>query len=112
VDRVGVLDVEEERGQIGQRERRERRHRARELCRRQHGEQVFPCRLRHRLLESLRLCREVLGHEQQARDVLGALDVPPHPVNRVGDARQHQPLRRGASTQVSLLPPPCDEFTT
>ena len=44
---------------------------------------------------------------EKARDVLGALDVARRPVQRLGDPAQHQ-----ASTQVSLLPPPCDELTT
>ena len=51
----------------------------------------------------------------QARGVFGALQVAAHPVETVGDARQHGrlPLSRHArNTQVSLLPPPCDEFTT
>jgi hypothetical protein len=59
----------------------------------------------------LRLGREVLGDQQQPRDVLGAFEVAPHPVQRVGDAGEHQALRE-ASTQVSLLPPPWEEFTT
>ncbi len=42
----------------------------------------------------------------QARGVLRPLQVAAHPVQTVGDAREHQ------STQVSLLPPPCDELTT
>ena len=56
----------------------------------------------------------------EARDVLGALDVAGHPVDGVGDAAQQGrvvvidalPDLHRASTQVSLLPPPCDEFTT
>src|SRR5262249_7756617 len=48
-------------------------------------------------------------HVDEARDVLGALEVPVHPVDAVGHAAQHAP---SSSTQVSLLPPPCDEFTT
>ena len=75
-------------------------------------------------------------HVDEARDVLRPLDVAAHPVDRIGDAAQHGDcaptvlasghagswppfarsvrLRRGssASTQVSLLPPPCDELTT
>ena len=46
-------------------------------------------------------------HVEDARDVLCALDVARRPVQRLGDPAQHQ-----ASTQVSLLPPPCDELTT
>ena len=44
---------------------------------------------------------------EQARLVLCALDIAGHPVQRLGDAAQHQ-----ASTQVSFEPPPCDELTT
>ena len=40
-------------------------------------------------------------------DELGTLDVAGRPVQRLGDAAQHQ-----RSTQVSLLPPPCEELTT
>src|SRR5688572_24947040 len=45
-------------------------------------------------------------HIDEPRDILCALDVASHPVERIGNAAQHP------STQVSLLPPPCDEFTT
>ncbi len=59
----------------------------------------------------------------EARDVFRAFDVARHPVDRVGHAAQQRAgFQRsyarlscgapGASTQVSLLPPPCDEFTT
>ena len=41
-------------------------------------------------------------------DVLGPLEVARHPVERVGDPGEHQ----SRSTQVSLLPPPCEELTT
>ena len=47
-------------------------------------------------------------HVQEAARVLGPLDVAARPVQRLCDAAQHQER----STQVSLLPPPCDEFTT
>ena len=47
---------------------------------------------------------------QHARGVLGALQIAAHPVQTVGDAREHDVY--SLSTQVSLLPPPCDEFTT
>src|SRR5262249_6900224 len=52
----------------------------------------------------------VVGHVEDARGLLGALHVAADPEERVGDARQHQASPR--STQVSLLPPPCDELTT
>ena len=47
---------------------------------------------------------------EQARRVLGALHVARDPEQRLGDPREHHVSPR--STQVSLLPPPCDEFTT
>ena len=49
-----------------------------------------------------------LAHLEQAREVLGALEVARRPVERLGDPGQHQLLR----TQVSLLPPPWEELTT
>src|SRR4029077_9946386 len=45
---------------------------------------------------------------QEAARVLGPLDVAARPVERLGDAAEHQAL----STQVSLVPPPCEELTT
>ena len=47
-------------------------------------------------------------HVQQAARVLGPLDVAARPVERLCDPAQHQ----ARSTQVSLLPPPCEELTT
>ena len=51
---------------------------------------------------------------EEARDVLGALDVARRPVERFGDPAQHRraPHLCHARTHVSLLPPPCDELTT
>jgi hypothetical protein len=105
VDRVRVALVGEERVQVGHREWREGRDFARELRRRKDLEHVLPRRLRQIFGEPLRLAREVLGDQQEPRDVLGPLEVAPHPVERVRHARQHQALF-SASTQVSLLPPP------
>src|SRR5262249_6457829 len=66
----------------------------------------------------------------EPRHVLGSLDIAAHPVNRIGDTAQHCCCPRSteiitstsgssvltcgspASTQVSLLPPPCDALTT
>src|SRR5262249_305974 len=45
----------------------------------------------------------------QPRRVLSPLDVARHPVQLVRGPAQH---RYSASTQVSFVPPPCDEFTT
>ena len=49
---------------------------------------------------------------EEARDVLGALDVARRPVERFGDPAQHRRAPSHERTQVSLLPPPCDELTT
>ena len=51
-------------------------------------------------------------HVKQARGVLRALDVAAHPVQAVGNAAQHWQVSYWLSTHVSLLPPPCEEFTT
>ncbi len=57
----------------------------------------------------------------ETRHIFGALDVARHPVNRLCHAAQQglgfsdhagPSWVEAASTQVSLLPPPCDEFTT
>ena len=50
----------------------------------------------------------VVVHVEEARAVLRALDVAADPVEALRDTAEH----RYPSTQVSLLPPPCDEFTT
>ena len=48
--------------------------------------------------------------------VFGALQVAAHPIEAVGDSGKHGvfrfPLTSAVRTQVSLLPPPWDEFTT
>ena len=44
--------------------------------------------------------------------VVGPFEVASEPVEIFGDAGEHQAASRGAgSTQVSLLPPPCEELT-
>src|SRR3546814_3575874 len=64
------------------------------------------------------LQRHAVRHVEDARHVLGALDVAHHPVEIVGGAAQHQssPARMSeissSSTQVSLVPPPWLELTT
>src|SRR4029450_6759665 len=54
-------------------------------------------------------------------DILRTLDVARHPINRICNAAQQRtlfashhatPCAEAPRTQVSLLPPPCDEFTT
>src|SRR5207245_353828 len=59
-------------------------------------------------------------HIDQAGGVLGALQVTAHPVQTVRDSGEHcrspalssYRLHHARRTQVSLLPPPCDELTT
>src|ERR1019366_6919424 len=61
---------------------------------------------------------QVVVDVEEAGHVFRALDVARHPVDGVGHAAQQRLGWRdhdwppGASTQVSLLPPPCDELTT
>ena len=97
------------------------------------GEERPPVLPKVRVVVSPEIEDELQVHLEQAGDVLGALDVPAHPVEAVRDAREHHVgLRPGggdlrswghgdaclggylspASTQVSLEPPPCDELTT
>ncbi len=61
------------------------------------------------------------AYVEEARDVLGALGVAAHPVQSLGGSAQHAgtPLpfefespAGPARTQVSFVPPPCEEFTT
>src|SRR5690606_29643439 len=68
----------------------------------QQGQQVI-------VLRPLRRERNRLRDIEQAHGVLGTLQVTGHPVQVVGDAAQHE---ASSSTQVSLVPPPCEEFTT
>ena len=58
--------------------------------------------------------RHAIGDIEQARGVFGPFDVAAHPVQLVGGATKHRiPWERyPAITQVSLVPPPCDELTT
>ena len=111
VDRVGVGLVGEERGEVGHRQRRERGDLARELRRGEDLEHVLPRGLGQIFREPLGLGREVFSHEQKPGDVFCSLQVPPHPIQRVGNAGEHQAFL-SARTQVSLLPPPWEELTT
>src|SRR5262245_11417647 len=45
-------------------------------------------------------------HVDEARDIFRAFHIPAHPVKTISNTAQHD------STHVSLLPPPCEEFTT
>src|SRR5690606_31205416 len=73
-------------------------------------------------LERLGHHRQLPGDVEQAGEALGALGVARHPEQVVGGSAQHfsfslpiRVLRAPAycsSTQVSLVPPPCEEFTT
>ena len=54
-------------------------------------------------------------HVEQASCLDRALEVTAHPVQSVRDAGEHrifEALIHARSTQVSLLPPPCEELTT
>src|SRR5262249_37942445 len=73
--------------------------------------EVPPLRPGELLIEPEHFRRGLLGDEEQARGVLGTLEVASHPVEAVGDAGEDHGSR-AASTQVSLLPPPWEEFTT
>src|SRR5581483_8238843 len=85
------------------------------------------------VLAARRIEHEVEVDVDETRDIFRAFDVAAHPVNRIRDTAEHQvgtpatwvaaPLRMwsasaalvsgfSASTQVSLLPPPCEELTT
>ena len=55
----------------------------------------------------------MVGDVEQARGVLGALEVAAGPEEIFGVSREHQAVSSSrASTQVSFEPPPCEEFTT
>ena len=73
--------------------------------------QLAPLRPGHLLVEAHDLAAQLLGDDQEAGDVLRPLEIAPHPVERVGDPGEDHGSR-GASTQVSLLPPPWEELTT
>ena len=53
--------------------------------------------------------RHPIGDIDNARHVFGALGVARHPVQLICDPSQHG---YSCNTQVSLVPPPCDELTT
>ena len=73
--------------------------------------QLAPLRPGDVLVEAQDLAAHLLGDDQEPRDVLRPLEIAPHPVERVGDPGEDHGSR-GASTQVSLLPPPWEELTT
>ena len=50
--------------------------------------------------------RDAPAHFEKTHQIFGALDVAENPVEAVGYTAEH------GTTQVSLLPPPWDEFTT
>src|SRR3546814_5713780 len=74
----------------------------------------LPCRGQDRppllVLRGLVAARQgkVEANVDQARRVLRPLKITSHPVNAVGRPPKHQ----SSSTQVSLVPPPCEELTT
>src|SRR5210317_174289 len=70
------------------------------------ADQTVPARLR-----TLRYIQDKLGvGVGQTGHILGAFQIARHPVQAFGDTREHAVHR--SSIHVSLLPPPCDEFTT
>ena len=73
--------------------------------------QIVPLGAGQVLVEPHHLGRHLLGDDEETGDVLRPLEVTPHPVERVGDPGEDHGSR-GASTQVSLLPPTCEELTT
>jgi len=76
----------------------------------------------HRLPLFLDAHRQIQHQAQvdvhKPRHILRALDVAAHPINGIRDATEHQWIPSASlpppldNTQVSLLPPPWDEFTT
>src|SRR5208337_4628394 len=57
--------------------------------------------------------QHVIVHVENPRGVLGSLHVTRQPEQRIRDARQHYVAQESSRrTQVSLLPPPWEEFTT
>src|SRR5215469_3120517 len=59
------------------------------------------------------LKQHVIVHVENARGVLGALYITSQPEHRIRYARQHYATQDSSPrTQVSLLPPPWEEFTT
>src|ERR1017187_103862 len=97
------------------------------------GEDRPPVLLEVHVIVSPEIEDELQVHLEQARYVLGALDVSAHPIQRGGDAREHHvglgprgrhlrgcghlPPSRGrhlppSMTHVSFEPPPWDELTT
>ena len=74
--------------------------------------------LQHRFRRA-RQQRQALVRIEHAREVHRTLEVARHPVEMIGGAAQHSGSHRAAprrparpSTQVSLVPPPCEELTT
>ncbi len=55
---------------------------------------------------------QVEAHIEQPRGVFRALQIAADPVQGVGNSRQQHGPIYSSRTHVSLLPPPCDEFTT
>jgi hypothetical protein len=98
-------------GEHGRRGRGEPRRRVADGGSGEDRGQLPPLGARQVLVQPEQLGGEVVGDEEQAGHVLRPLEVAPHPVQGVGDAREDHGSR-GASTQVSLLPPPWDELTT
>src|SRR3981189_119187 len=56
----------------------------------------------------MRQQRHSIVRIDQTSEALGTLDIARHPVHVIGGAAEHQV----SSTQVSWVPPPCEELTT
>ena len=81
----------------------------------QRGHKALPARLR---AGAAGIEHQAHGHVELAHGVLGPLQIAAHPVEAVGNARKHRRTLPNSvfdcysRTHVSLLPPPCEEFTT
>src|SRR5262245_21119225 len=73
-------------------------------------QRIVACRADQRapllLISRREIEAEPCVHVDEASDIFRALHVAAHPIKRIRKTAQHE------STHVSLLPPPCDEFTT
>ena len=101
-NRIGIVDVEreevEDRGVVGGRVGL--------------GEQFALAENREQRRPRLRVARRTLDQQmvvdvEQARAPFGSFQIASGPEKMTRDSPEHQ----ASSTQVSLLPPPCDEFT-
>ena len=78
----------------------------------QRGEDGNPLLIRVGIIQRLEIEHELHIHIKDAGAGLGALDVAAQPKAGIGDAAQHYRSSPSSRTQVSFVPPPCEEFTT